>query len=978
MNREQSVKTIFFLFAFSIPFCFAYAQNKIVTGRVTEKKEGLPLGNVSVVVKGTQIGTLTDSAGNFLLNVPSPTLTLRISAVGFLPLEMKIPVENGFEVQLTADITTMNEVVVIGYGTARKKDLTGAIGSVKEEDFNKGIFKSPDQLVQGKVSGLQITSNNGQPGGAAIIKIRGNSALTGTGQPLYVIDGVPLDGRSLQEGNNPLNFINPDDILSIDVLKDASATAIYGSRASFGVMIINTKKGKAGEPRLNVGISTGISSILKKIEVLNADEFRDAIKYYDVSPNNDKGGDVDALDAILQNGFQQNYSIAVNGGNENGRYRVSANLLDQEGILKNTGFKKYGIDLSTNFKFLESKKLGLDINLFSNQYIQDVPFPGRGASDLIASALSWNPTDSLTNADGSMKIQSGNIITPVALNELVSNQLKVSTILASISPYFKITSWLEYKFLYSINYSTSTSRNSVNQLLPLTNFVGSAGIGSNELITQQFSHTLNFNKEILPGLQLNALAGFEFMRFDMKGFTLSGFGVGGTGFGNFGLDYTNYIQYSDLSRRSVSSFADPFTELQSYFGRTMFNYKDKYHLTATIRADGSTKFGENNKYGYFPSFAAAWIISNEQFFKTKFINTLKIRAGWGITGNQEFPSGSSQIKYSFRDGGNIIQVNSPNPDLKWQSDKQLNIGFDFSIFNNRVSGTVDYYNKATTNLLFPSPPIQPAPPLSVVRWINLDGKIINKGLEVMINGTVIKNENFKWDLSVNASFMKNNVSGMPSTISTGFLQGSGVSGASVQVIANDLPMNAFFTRKFLGMDKASGFALYEDDGNTFYYVGNPNPKTLAGLSSTLRYKKWTFTVNMYGAFGQDIFYNTLLNEINVGGIRGGGNIGLSVFQDPVKESLANPVTPSSRFIFKGNYFKGTNLSLNYSLGDASKFFKEANIYITGQNLFILTKYPGFDPESDFNGSNNGVPSLGIDYVQYPSSRTIIFGINFTL
>ena len=261
------------------------------------------------------------------------------------------------------------------------------------------------------------------------------------------------------------------------------------------------------------------------------------------------------------------------------------------------------------------------------------------------------------------------------------------------------------------------------------------------------------------------------MKFTRKGNALNGIGADSIGFGNFGLDYTNYIHYSNISNRSISSFADPITELKSFFGRTIFSYKDKYLLTATFRADGSTKFGENNKYGYFPSFAAAWNISKEKFVKLNFVNSLKIRGGWGKTGNQEFTPGSAQARYSFQDNGTRIQVNSPNPDLKWQSDKQYDIGLDFSILNNRISGTLDYFNKTTTDLLFPSPSIQPAPPLSVVRWINLDGKIINKGLEVLINGAVVRNKEFSWDLSLNATFLKNNVSGMPSPVATVLLQG---------------------------------------------------------------------------------------------------------------------------------------------------------------------------------------------------------------
>ena len=403
----------------------------------------------------------------------------------------------------------------------------------------------------------------------------------------------------------------------------------------------------------------------------------------------------------------------------------------------------------------------------------------------------------------------------------------------------------------------------------------------------------------------------------------------------------------------------------------MFNYKDKYLLTATFRADGSTKFGANNKYGYFPSFAVAWNISKEKFFKVDLINSLKIRAGWGKTGNQEFPPGSSQALYALQNGGSVAQLNNPNPDLKWQSDRQYNIGIDFSILNNRVSGTMDYFNKNTTSLLFPSPPIQPAPPGSIVRWINLGGHIENTGFEMLINGAIINNKKFGWDLSVNATFLKNNVSGMPAPITT-----EGV----LETIRNGLPMEAFYTRKFLGLDKTTGFSIYQDSGTTLHYVGDPNPKVLLGISSTFRYKKFSLTANMYGNFGQDIFNYTTYGILNVDGIQG-GNIALSLYQSPVKESLANPQqTPSSRPIQKGDYLKMSNLTISYSIGDVAKTFKGANIYVAAQNLFIITKYPGFDPEVNVDADTNptGVPALGIDYARYPSSRSFIFGINFSL
>ncbi len=971
-NYDKKLCRKILLFTVFLLFNSLVFSQKTVTGKIITEN-GTALAGASVVEKGTNNGTATGTDGNFSLTVSGSAATLIISYIGYTTTEIAVNDRSIFNIALAVTTSNLEDIVVIGYGTSRKKDLTGAVGSVSENFFNRGLFTSPDQLLLGKVSGLQITNNNGQPGGAATIKIRGNSALSGTGQPLFIIDGVPLDGRSLQPGNNPLNFINPEDVASIDVLKDASATAIYGSRAAYGVIIINTKKGQIGQPKISASIFTGINSILKKIEVLNPSQFREAIQYYNVNPAFDRGGNTDALGSILQNGIQTNYSIGFSGGNENGKYRISGNLLDQEGSIKNTDFKKYGIDFSGNYKFLESKKLALDINFISSQYIQNVPQPAIGSAQIIVSALRWNPTDSLRNADGTFRRVDG-LQNPSAVVELIKNNSKVTTVLGSVSPSYKITDWLEYKLLFSINYSAGITRSSVNQdIIPPGNPPGNASITNNELTTNQVTHTIHFDKKIAPHLNLDAVAGYEFTQFKSKGFSLAGNGVTGTGFGNFGIDYTNYIQYAALNGRSIASYADPVSKLRSYFGRTIFNWSDKYLLTATLRADGSSKFGENNKYGYFPSFAAAWNINKEQFFKISWINLLKLRAGWGKTGNQEFPAGSAQARYSFFDGGILRQVNNPNPDLKWQSDRQYDIGIDFTILNNRISGTIDYFNKVTTNLLFPSPPIQPTPPDALVRWINLPGKIQNKGFEILLNTSIVNNKNVDFNVSINATFLKNNVSELPATIYTAFL------GTPIQVIQNGFPMNTFFTRKFLEIDKISGFSNYEDGGATLYHAGNPNPKALLGFTPSFRYKKLSFSANMYGAFGQSIYYTPLMAILNVNGISTGSNIALSIFKNPIKESIANPAqSPSSRYIFKGDYLKMASLTINYDLGTVKNIFKEANIYITGQNLFMLTKYPGFSPETNYDASINGIPSLGIDAPHYPSSRTILFGIKFSL
>lgn len=990
-------------------FLQTFAQQRTVTGQVTDSS-GSPLSDASVVVVGQKSGVRTDASGNFSLNVSPNAKQLRVSYVGSKTQTVDIPASNSITVSMESASEALADVVVIGYGTSRRKDLTGAVSSVQAKDFNKGTYTSPDQLIQGKVAGVQMTNNSGTPGGASTVKIRGNSAITGNGQPLYVVDGVPLDGRSPRPGTqdfgfggsnpgtNPLNFLNPSDIASIDVLKDASATAIYGSRAAYGVVLITTKKGQGGQAKIDFGASVGVSSVFRKVDVLDAAQFRQALTYYGLGNSADKGGDANAFDEITQDGLVQNYNVGISGGTEGARYRFSLGALDQEGIVIKSGIKKYTADFSGQFKFLQSKKLGLDLNIIPTQYSEDIaPISNNGGAEgsMIGQALQWNPTlplkvkrangtDSLVNVGGT------SIINPLGLSTAFNDQSRVTTILASISPYFKFSSWLEYRFLYSINYGFGTRRTSIAPDINVAAFQnkGGAQIGQNELSTQQFTHTLNFNKQIATSLNLNAVAGFEYLKYSNKGFNLNAEGntIPG-GFGNFGLDYTNYIQYGNTTNRGVSSFVDPTFEIQSYFTRLAFNYKDKYLATGTFRADGSTKFGKNNKYGYFPSFSLAWVLSKEDFFHVDLINSLKLRGGWGKTGNQEFPSGSAQARYGLGGSGttgSITQINNPNDDLRWQSDRQFNIGADFTLLDNKITATVDYFNKRTTDLLFPSAPPQPAAPGAPIKWINLPGKIDNKGVEASVNASIITKQDFSWDLGVNVTFLRNNVSdlltstGADIIIPTGTLSGQGSTGATVQQIKNGLPINAFVTREFLGFDKATGNAIYTEGGNVFYYLGNPNPDKLFGLSTTVRYKKLSFIANLNGAAGHKIYNETLNNIINVGSIKRGRNIALSVFENPVKESFANRVTNSSRFLEKGDYLKMTNATLSYSIGDIATIFKGANVYVTGQNLFVITKFSGFDPEVNVDKNVNGVPSVGIEYAPYPSARTITLGINFSL
>ncbi len=1002
MTIQRLLKArLLLLLAFLLSAASIFSQERFITGKVTDSKDGSPVVGASVVPKGSTKGTSTGPDGSFRISVGANVSILVISSIGFNTQEVNIGGKTAIDVALLASNINLNEVVVVGYGTARKRDLTGSIASVRARDFNKGIQTAPDQLIQGKVAGVQVVNNSGAPGGGTTIKIRGNASVRTGNQPLFVVDGIILDGRSARpvastnevEGGintgfgqtpdaNPLNFINPADIASMEVLKDASATAIYGSRGANGVIIITTRKGTTGAPRIDVNYSVGLSKIMKQIKVLNASEYRDALKMYNLT-NGDFGGSVDAMDAILRTGVSNNVNVSIGGGNENGRYRLSLGYVDQQGIVRKSDFRRYSAMFNGGFRFLDSKKLGLDFNLIGSQNRENIAPVTNNAGftgSIIGQALQWNPTHPLYLPNDSIWIKdpswSSTIINPVAMSEAYDDATRISTIVASVSPYYKFTNDLELRMLYSVNYSTGIRRGQIARWLNNEQVEGRglAMYGNNELLTQQLNYTLSYNTKLTSMLNLNALVGYEYMKFDYQGMALSA-----RDFGTYPLNYTDYLQYASQESRTLRSLADPTSELQSFFGRVLLNYNDRYLLTATFRADGSNKFGSNNKYGYFPSFAVAWNVANENFWaKGGLVNNLKVRVGWGQTGNQEFPSGAAIGRYSSNGPGSFVRLNYGNPDLKWQTDIQTNVGIDAGLWNDRVTATVDYFHRTTKDLIFNAYAPVPGPTENPASWTNLEGKVVNSGVEAAVNVGIIRQNDLTWDLGVNATFLKNKVSGLKSRIITGQLHGQGMSNAYAQAIANDQPVNVFYTRRFEGLDK-NGFSLYTDNGNTNYYVGNPNPKTLLGISTRVGYKKFGFEANLNGAFGQDIYNNTANSVLPVSNLSPSRrNVAKFLIGGPVLENLANPVAPSSRFIEKGDYLRLANATLSYSVGNLGKVIKNANVYLTGQNLFVITSFRGFDPEVNTDKQVNGVPSVGIEYVPYPSARSFLLGVNFSL
>jgi iron complex outermembrane receptor protein len=810
-----------------------------------------------------------------------------------------------------------------------------------------------------------------------------------------VVDGVPLDGRSPRPdfspsglgttpGGDPLTFINPSEIASIDVLKDASASAIYGSRGANGVILITTKKGNAGPAKIEVGASLGLSDVMRRVDVLDAAGYRAALAKYQ-SPVSDSGNSIDPFKSIIRNSFTQNYSLALSGGTENGRYRASFFTSDQDGIILKTNLKKYIANFNGQYKFFD-QKLSISFNVTAANVVEHVaPILQDAGSNgnLISLALIWNPTLSLFDKDGSYKqTNPSGQVNPVAFSAAYNDVVNITTILGNMNAAYKITPWLEYRLLYGLNYGTGNRKGEIQGWLKGTGGDaangGVAAVLNNYLTSQTITHTLTFNNNITKDLSLNALVGYEYWKTQFRGNSTSGFKF------DYNLDQHNLlpIHYYDNMQDGLqanlrtSAFNDPNVEIQSYFARTVLNYQDKYLVTGTLRSDGSSKFGKNNKYAYFPSVAAAWNIHNEDFMKsTRLFNSLKLRAGYGETGNQEFAADAALDVYRYNSNGSAGAAHYGNDSLKWETVKSVDIGLDFAILKGRLYGAIDYFSKKTTDPIYLAVISQPSANASVYK--NLKGSYVtNKGVEIGIGADIVQSDKFKWSVNANVTFVKNKFVYPPSGLNpldiTGGLHGQGTSGAFSQAIANNQPIDVYYLRVFNGFDK-DGIATYSPLPG---YVGDPNPSTFVGFTTDFSYKKLSLNIGTHGSFGNKIYNNTAMSVLNISNINGGRNIASELVNND--ENTANPITASTRFLESGNYLKLGNASLRYSVGNVGSTIKGLSIFVSGNNLFVISKYKGFDPEVNVDKALNGIPSLGIDYIGYPTQRTFLFGFNFSL
>jgi len=1008
MKQMLALRAWMMLLVCMLMVSVAAIAQKTVTGKVTDAKSGTGIAGASITLKGGPVGTSTDNEGNFSLNIPADGKTLVISAVGYGTREMAIEgTDFAKAITLATAQNDLNEVVVIGYGTARRKDMTGAVASVKEKDFNKGVQPAPDKLIQGKVAGVQVVSNSGAPGAGTTFRIRGASSLRAGNGPLFVVDGVQLSNTEARPsidltslgstpGGNPLNFINPSDIASMEVLKDASAAAIYGSRGANGVVLITTKRGASGQPKVDVAASVGVASMLKSIDVLSGDQYRTALGEYGFptgvnsaqTPSANFGGSEDAMDAITRTGLVQNYSVGFASGTENARYRLSLGYMDQEGIIEKSDFRKFTVGLNSSFKLLPNRKLGLDLNLLTSQTKENiVPISNNAGFEgsLIGQALQWNPTRALKRSNGTFDVdQGGSVYNPLAFNDAYNDEANITTILGTIAPSYKLAKGLDVKSQISVTYSVGKREQYTTGAINLQNVQwdangkgGEANVANNELNTFQITNTLSYNSDIGSKLSLNAVLGHEYLKNDFGGNSMYA-----RGFPKIeGKPLYYFMSASDPSTRRTRGFQDPTSELQSFFARAILNFDNRFVFTGTIRSDGSSKFGENNRYGTFPSLAGAWNIDKEGFIQgNNFLSSLKLRASWGVTGNQDFPSGASQILYVL-DGNNpanFAQSQIANPDLKWESTTTSNIGIDFGFFSNRLTGNIDWFKKATSDILFPREAADPVPPTSAIRWSNIDGTIENTGFEFTLNYKILQGDKLNWDFGVNATFMNNELKDFVGEIPTGEVNGQGLTGSFAQLIKSGQPINSFYLKDFIGIDKQTGVSLYQG-GESKFFLGSPNPDMLLGFTTLVSYGKLSFELAGNGAFGHYIYNNTT-NAVLAFNNLGKRNIGLSEYNlaKSTGEKPVNPTSASSRYLEQGDFFRLANATLSYQLGNIGKAIRGATVYVNCQNLALFTNFTGFDPEVNVSKPLNGVPSFGMEYTPYPPARTINFGINFSL
>lgn len=977
------MRRVLFSSALLLVSSLTFAQSN-VSGTVKDAN-GEPLIGVSVLEVGTQNGAVTDMYGNYKLNV-KPGAKLKISYIGFTPQTVKAG--SNSQIVLQEDNTTLNEVVVVGYGTMRRKDVTSSITTVKAEDLNRGVFTDPGQMLQGKVPGL-VVSSTADPNGSPTITLRGASTLrTGAMSPYYVVDGIP---------GVDISIVSPEDIESIDVLRDATATAIYGSKAANGVIIITTKKGAEEKTNVSYNGYVAFDNILKKYDVCTADDLRQYAKDNNITLK-DGGANTDWQDEVLRTGISHNHNVGISGGNGSTNYMISANLRKREGVIKMTGFDRFNVRSLVSTKTLKDHlTVSIGANMMYGKHF-GVPSGNEGASVLDAMNY-YSPTNAIKNADGTWTVGSGSKnYNPLALME----ENKSETVWKRNQFVGKTALELWKGFVWSVNYSWSNyqstysaynTRNS--QLEGIGNKNGQATRNTYFGREQTFETYLNYDFKVGKS-KWGLMGGYSWEEKKNN----DGFGLSVEGYYNDDLGWYNmsYAQTILGVQNSVQSGYLEKVRNISFYGRVNYSFDSRYMLQATIRRDGSSVFGKNNRWGTFPSVSAAWNITEEKFMQNQHIfDNLKLRAGYGISGNaMGFDVYSSYNTYgasgTFVYDGKTYRTygatKNANPNLKWESTGMLNIGLDFAFLKGRLNGTVEVYHKKTKDLIW-SYPVSTTQ--YIYGWMDANvGEMTNKGIEFTLNAVPVRTKNFMWSTTLNLSHNKNTVDKMQNETfhTTNLTQGDPmVAGVSAdgwtQRIMEGEPIGTFYTYQYAGtVNGRSEYYVLDENGNrTGETTNNPSlkdrsitgcaqPKLNAGWNNTLTYKNWSLNAFITGVFGNDVYNSARAHYTSAQMFSDGKNV--------LKEFLNNPAgdasgsLPSDRFIEKGSYVRLQTLSLSYTFRNCfNDWIQDLTLYGTANNLFTITNYKGLDPEVNMGGID---PGIDYRWSRYPHTRTFMVGV----
>lgn len=1027
--------------------CFGAVKAQTVSGTVSDANGPLP--GASVLVKGTTNGTQTDFDGNYTLNDVGSDATLVVSYIGFKTFETAVNGRSTISVTLEEDAQALDEVVIIGYGTTTVKDATGSVAAVTSEDFNGGVISSPEQLIQGKTAGVNIQQTSGEPGAGISINIRGANSVRANNNPLFVVDGVPLFGENTDAqgtsgenaGNadvgNPLNFLNPSDIESISVLKDASATAIYGSRGANGVVIITTKSGKGSAGGLwEFSSSLSVSSPQRKFDLLDRDEYLSAVTQFGGNAAaTDFGANTDWQDVVLRTAASSNHNLSYSQNYGSGNVRATFGYQKQFGVIEKSEFERITGRLNLNQRFLDDK-LTLGLQTSVSRVNRDQPPIDAGAGfrgDILGAAYSANPTWPSDPGfdDGGGQVQPANYLAET------QNKTRTNRFLINGSVDYKFTPELSGKVNLGYDYSDSENVSVLSANLQNFNGIEGNGLGSYNTLERNnktLEATLNYNKEF-DNSRMDIVVGYAYQDFQTSGFNSQGRGFGTTDLNGMSEELVNIVEtaagtidggYQQFAFGTNSSglfinrlFPDVVTEsipfqfnrevqsvtfdqfdntdeLQSFFGRINYSIASKYLFTATMRADGSSRFGPENQYGYFPSGAFAWQIGEEDFISNDNISTLKLRLSAGITGNQDglgygnfvsrqrFGGIGTQANLEINDGAfgtTIVAID--NPDLKWESTLNFNVGLDFGFNSDRLSGSIDVYRNETRDLLIQTPPA--APSTNPFQFGNVDAIILNQGIEFALNYDFIQSDDVDFSAAFNIAYNSNEIQDFAGAINAGPINGPGLSGAFAQRFESGQSIFSYYMATFEGFD-GSGNPIYTDvDGNG---IGDPDvdkafvgedglPDITTGLSLNLRIKNWDFSTFLNGNFGFSVYNNTANSFFNAGQIGTARNVTQDVVTSGEDPGASTAV--STRFLESGDFVRLQNATIGYNVplsGEGT--FKSLRFNLTGQNLFLITDYSGIDPEVSVNtGSlnNSGLPTRSIDWSAFPNPRTITFGVN---